>query len=202
MQVTDKQRKLIWAGAIIFSLYYVAPWGINAIRSVLSDPPPVQAKPTPAHIAPPAPKPIVLSPEEAVNAQAVKMQGDWIGSGVLNGGPCRLSIQIHPDPLKPGGYSAYSTTACKPTFMTFGQDRQKAMETMLKGITPTSVILSGEPRKGELVFKVDKTIGVPLDGCVWTGLTVSPFGELIAAEWQAAPCKGGQMTLRRVTNVQ
>jgi hypothetical protein len=86
--------------------------------------------------------------------------------------------------------------------MTMGQDRKQAMETLLKGATPTSVIMSGEPHKGELVFKVDKAIGTPLDGCQWSALTISPFGEQIAAVWQATPCKGGQMVLHRVTNVQ
>jgi len=202
MQITDKQRKFISAGAILFGLYYVAPWAINTARSVFSHPPPAQAKPSAAHAEPPAPNPVVLDPEEAANAQAAKMSGDWLGSGVLDGGPCRLAIQVRHDPLKPSGYTAYSTTSCNPTYMTMGQDRKQAMETLLKGATPTSVIMSGEPHKGELVFKVDKAIGTPLDGCQWSGLTVSPFGEQIAAVWQATPCKGGQMVLHRVTNVQ
>ena len=32
---------------------------------------------------PEAPKPVVLDPEEAANAQAAKMLGDWLGSGIL-----------------------------------------------------------------------------------------------------------------------
>jgi hypothetical protein len=103
MQITDKQRKFIWAGAILFGLYYVAPWAINTARSVFSHPPPAQAKPSAAHAEPPAPKPVALDPEDAANAQAAKMSGDWLGSGVLDGGPCRLAIQVRHDPLKIGG---------------------------------------------------------------------------------------------------
>jgi len=97
---------------------------------------------SPIHVAPVIPKPVSIDPDEARNAQAGKVLGDWLGSGVLpERGPCRLSIQIRPDPSKVGGYSAYTTTACNPTFMTMGQDRQKAMDTLLKGATPTSTIM-------------------------------------------------------------
>ena len=202
MQLTDKQRKFAWIGGGLVAIYFAAPWIINTVRNVSTPTQAATAKPSPARIAPPAPKPVVLNPDEAANAQAAKMRGDWLGSGVLDGGPCRLAIQVRQDALKPGGYTAYSTTSCNPTYMTMGQDRKQAMETLLKGSTPTSVIMSGEPQKGELVFKVDKAIGTPLDGCQWTGLTVSPFGGQIAAVWQATPCKGGQMVLHRVTNVQ
>ena len=203
MPISDKQRKFIWAGAILFGLYYVTPWAVSTARSAFSHPPPVEAKPTAVHIAPPVPKPVVISPDEAANALAGKMMGDWLGSGVLpERGPCRLTIQIRPDVSKVGGYSAYSTTTCNPTFMTMGQDRKKAMDTLLKAATPTSTIMYGSVQNGDIVFHMGKAIGMPADGCPWTGLTVSHFGELIAAEWQAAPCNGGQMTLHRVTNVQ
>jgi hypothetical protein len=86
--------------------------------------------------------------------------------------------------------------------MTMGQNKHDAMNTIINGVTPTSTIMSGAVVKGDLVFHVDKAIGIPADGCPWTGVTVSPFGEQVAIEWQAGTCKGGQMILNRVTNVQ
>lgn len=200
MPISDKQRKLIWAGAALFGIFYVAPWAIHNAR-IASSQPVAEAKPSPVQYAPVAPKP-VLTPEEVLNAQVARMAGDWQGSGVLDGGPCRLSLQIRPNLLKPAAFTGYATTACNPTLMTLGQDKQKAMQTILKGATPTSDIMSGEASKGNLIFHVDTAIGTPLDGCPWTGLTVSPFGGQVAVVWTAGTCAGGQMVLNRVTNVQ
>ena len=66
-------------------------------------------------------------------------------------------------------------------------------------MTPTSAIMSGAVVNGEIVFHIDKAIGTPLDGCIWTGFTVSPFADQIAAQWQAGTCQGGQMVLNRVS---
>jgi len=201
MPISDNHRKLIWAGATLFGIFYVAPWAIHNARIASSQPPPAEAKPSAAHVAPAEPKPI--DPEQTLKAQAARVAGDWKGSGIIPGrGPCMITLQIHPDPLTPGGYSAFSTTGCHPNYLTLGQDRQKAMDTLLKGATPTSIIMSGTAVKGDLVFHVDKAIGVPPDGCPWTGMTVSPFGEQVASEWQAGTCAGGQMILNRVTNVR
>ena len=204
MQLTDKQRQFAWIGGALVAIYFTAPWIINTVRQAST---PTQAaieKPAAAHVAPlpPAPPPPPISPEDALNAQAAKMMGDWSGGGLIPArGLCKVGLQIKPDPLKPGGYSGYSTTGCNPAFAMVDRSRPEMTRKVLTDITPVSLIMSGSAVKGEIHFQIDKAVGLPPD-CPITGFFATPFGEQVMAQWQAGTCQGGQMILNRVTNLR
>jgi hypothetical protein len=204
MQITDKQRKFAWIGGGLVAIYFAAPWIINTVRNASTPTQAATAKPSAAHIAPlpPAPPPPPISPEDALNAQAAKMLGDWSGGGLIPArGLCKVGLQIKPDPLKPGGYSGYSTTSCNPAFAMVGRSRQEMTQKVLTDITPVSLIMSGAAVKGEIHFQIDKAVGLSAD-CPITGFSATPFGEQVMAQWQAETCQGGQMILNRVTNLR
>jgi hypothetical protein len=208
MPITDKQKKqFVWAGAALLGVCYFAPSLVNATRHAFSRPDPVIAKPSPVHVAaaPPPPPPAPVSPEDALNAQAAKMAGDWLGAGILqNRGLCRIGLQIRPVPDKPGNYTGYSTTGCNPSLALLGHaaTRENMAKDTINAMTPTSVIMSGAAKGGEIVFQISEAIGTPPDGCPVSAFKASPFGEQIAVQWQAEPCKGGQLILNRVTNLR
>jgi hypothetical protein len=205
MQITDKQRRFAWIGGALVAIYFAAPWIINTVRNASTPTQAAVAKPSAAHIAPlpPAPPPPPISPEDALNAQAAKMMGDWSGGGLIPArGLCKVGLQIKPDPLKPGSYSGYSTTSCNPAFAMVGRSRQEMTQKVLTGITPVSLIMSGSAVKGEIHFQIDKAVGLSAD-CPITGFSATPFGEQVMAQWQAGEtCQGGQMILNRVTNLR
>jgi hypothetical protein len=209
MPITDKQRKLIWAGAAIIGVYYFAPSLINASRQAVAPAPAVVAKPSLVHIAapaPPPPDPAALQ-AAATSAQFGRLSGNWSGGATLPQGMCRLALQLRTIPEKPGGYSGYSTMICNPSLVLLSQrmPKQERDIEIAKSMTPASTIMSGSVENNAIVFHIDKNIGIPLGGCVITGFTVSPFGgEQIAAQWQAgAPsCQGGQMVPNRVSNLR
>lgn len=205
MPVTEKQKKLIWVGAALLGAYYFAPSLINAARHSFSHPQAEVAKPSPIRIAP-VNQPAPLTPIQASNAQVARqLTGDWIGAGVLPArGLCRIGLQIKPDPLKPGSFTGYSTTGCNPALALTGQaaNRQNRAQAAIASMTPVSVIMTGSISGAEMDFTVDKNIGAPPDGCVITGFTASPFGEMLAAEWKAGTCPAGQMILKKATNIQ
>jgi hypothetical protein len=159
----------------------------------------VALKPSPIHVAaaPPPPPPAPMSPEDELNAQAVKMTGDWLGAGILqNRGLCRIGLQIRPAPDKPGNYTGYSTTSCNPSLALLGHaaTRENMAKDTINAMTPTSVIMTGAAEGGEIVFHISEAIGTPTNSCPMTGFKASPFGEQVAVQWQAEPCKGGRAT--------
>jgi len=206
MPITDKQRKLIWVGAALAGAYFLAPTLINHARQAFSTPEVTVVKPSPAKPAPIAPQPVVISPQQASDAQVARqLTGDWIGAGVLPArGLCRIGLQIKPDPQTPGNFIGYSTTSCNPAFALTGQTgtRENRARAAAVAITPTSVIMTGKAGANAIDFTIDKSIGVPMDGCAITGFTASPFGEMLAVEWKAGTCQGGQMILKKVPSIQ
>jgi hypothetical protein len=207
MQVTDKQRKLIWAGAAFIAVCYFAPSIITRARQAAAPQEPVMAKPSPVHVAPqlppqPPPDPAAIK-AAATAAEFNKLTGDWSGGATLAQGICRLSLQLRPITDKPGQYSAYSTMQCNPALVLLRERVPKEQRDILiaRSMTPTSAILSGTPAGGKLAFQIEEAIGTPWDGCVWKALNISPFADQIAAQWQDS-CRGGQMVLNRVSNVR
>jgi hypothetical protein len=203
MQLTDRHRKIAWIGGTLAAIYFFGPWAINTVRRLSAPAQAAVVKPSPVHIAPlaPPPPPPPINPEDALNAQAAKMIGDWSGGGLIpERGLCKMGLQIKPDPLKAGGYSGYSTTSCNPAFAMAGRSREEMKAKILTDITPVSLIMTGSPVKGEIHFQIDKAVGMA-SGCAISGFTATPFGEQVMAQWQAS-CHGGQMILNRVTNLR
>jgi hypothetical protein len=206
MQVTDKQRKLIWAAAGILALSYLAPHVIHMMRQAKAAPEPVTAKPSPVHIAPvptPPPDPVALQ-AQAEAAEFNKLMGDWSGAATLPQGMCRLALQLRPVADKPAHYAGYSTMTCNPTLVLLSEHvpKQQRDIDLAKAMTPTSAIMSGAVENNAIVFHIDTNIGMPISGCAITGFTVSPFADQVAAQWQSGTCQGGQMVLNRVSNVR
>ena len=206
MPITDKQRKLIWIGAALAGTYFFAPTLINHARQAFSTPEPTIAKPSAAKPAPIAPTPVVVTPQQASEAQiARQLTGDWIGGGVQPAlGLCRVGLQIKRDPLKEDTVTGYSTTSCNPAFALTGQTatRENRARAAAIATAPTSVIMTGKVSATAIDFTIDKSIGVPIDGCSITSFTATPFGEALAAEWKAGTCQGGQMILKKVASIQ
>ena len=207
MPITDKQKKLIYAGAVLLAAYYFAPSLIRAGRRALAPQPALIAKPSPVHSAPPPapPDPAVLQ-TQADAAQFNKLMGDWSGGATLPQGMCRLALQLRPIPDEPAHYSGYSTMTCNPTLVLLSErvPKQQRDIDLAKAMTPTSTIMSGAVENNAIVFHIDTNIGMPIGGCAITGFTVSPFADQVAAQWQTgnSPCQGGQMVLNRVSNVR
>jgi len=207
MQVTDKQRKLIWAGGALIAVCYFGPSIITKVHQASAPPEVVIAKPSPVRVAPPPPPPPdpAAVKAAAIAAQFNKLAGDWSGAGVLpTHGLCKLSLQIRTIPDKPASYTGYSTTTCNPYIALTGKAATKTnmAQAAITSMAPTSVIMTGEVENGQIVFHVDRNIGTPPDGCAVTGFTVSPFAEQVAAQWQAGTCQGGQMVLNRSNYVR
>jgi len=207
MQVTDKQRKLIWAGAALIGICYFAPSVITKIHQASAPEEPVVAKPSPVRVAlPPAPRP---NPEAlkaaATAAEFNRLAGDWSGAALLpSRGLCKLGMQIRTIPDKPATYKGYSTTSCNISLALMGKraSKENMARDTINAMTPTSTIMTGEIVNGQIAFRIDSNIGVPPDGCAVTAFTVSPFADQIAAQWQAGTCQGGQMVLNRVSNLR
>ena len=127
MPITDKQRKLIWAGAAIIGVYLFAPSLITATRQAFAPKPAVIEKPSPVHITAPAPPPPdpAVQQAAATAAQFGKLMGNWSGGATLPQGMCRLGLQLRTIPDKPGGYSGYSTMICNPSLVLLGQRMSK-----------------------------------------------------------------------------
>jgi hypothetical protein len=210
MQVTDKQRKLIWVGAALIGAYYLIPPIINTVRGASPPPPAVEAKPSPVRaIVPPPPPPSPADPAvlkaAATTAAFDKLAGNWFNAAVLPyHGLCRIGLQIKTVPDKPGTYTGYSTTTCNPYIALTGKPATRANigQANIESMAPTSIIMTGDIENGAIVFRIDRNIGIPPDGCAITGFNVSPFAEQIAAQWQAGTCRGGQMILNRVSNLR
>jgi hypothetical protein len=209
MQVTDKQRKFIWAGAALIGICYFAPSIITKVRQAAAPQEPVITKPSPTRLAPlpppqPAPDPAAIK-EAATVAELNKLAGNWFNAAVLPyHGLCRIGLQIRAVPDKPGTYTGYSTTSCNPYIALTGKPatKENMAQQAIGSMVPTSVIMTGDVENGQIVFHVDRNIGTPPDGCAVTGFSVASFAEKIAVQWQAGTCQGGQMILNRVASLQ
>jgi hypothetical protein len=211
MQLTDKHRRFAWIGGALIAIYFVAPWGINLVRQASTPTEPAVAKPSAAHIAsvapappPPLPDPVALQ-LAATTAQFNKLAGDWSGAAILPAhGLCKLSLQIRTIPDKPAAYTGYSSTSCNPYIALTGKPatKQNMAQAAITSMVTTSVIITGAVVNNEIVFHIDRNIGIPPDGCAVTGFTVSPFAEQVAAQWQAGTCQGGQLVLNRASYVR
>jgi len=207
MTLTSKQKKSLWIVAgVLVTLHFAPNLLLTARRAMASRQQtaavqkPSPRRPQAAELNQAGPPPFPVDPE---NAQFRRLVGDWIGGGILlNRGACHMGFQLKPLPGKPG-YRGYSTLSCNPSLALLGKSasRENMAKDAINAMTPTSTIMTGEAKDGEIDFHIDKTIGTPPDGCVITGFNVMPFGEQIAVEWQAGTCPGGHMILKRVTNL-
>jgi hypothetical protein len=212
MQITSNQRKLIWIVAAILGLCYFAPSLIQRVQYAVAAEQPEGIKPSPAHIATTPPAPTVPPPStdaaalqaSATAAQFDKLADDWLGSALLPGGLCRLGLQIRKAPDKPENYKGFSTISCNTALKVTDHPAtpENRAKMAIASMTPTSTIMTGTIKNGQIVFAVDQAIGTPPDGCgPITSFTVSPFADQIAAVWQQGDCKSEQMVLNRVTNL-
>jgi hypothetical protein len=205
MPITDKQRKMIWTGAILFCLYYFVPALVSAGRHAFTAEQPAITKPSPAHVAVSPPMDAATQQAVASAAQFDKLAGDWTNSVMLpNRGLCKLALQLRTVPGKPGSYNGYSTTSCMLSLALLGHSatRENMAKDSINSMTPTSTIMTGTVTGGQIVFHIDQAIGTPPEGCTpMESFRASPFADQVAVEWRAGACSG-QMVLNRVTNLR
>jgi hypothetical protein len=203
MQITDKQRKYLWVAGGILAVVYLGPSLINHIRMAFADTQASasSAKPSPVHIAPQTITVTAKSPLAGVDPQLQKLVGNWTGGAVLpDRGLCNLSVQIKPNSDTAGLFTGYSTMRCGPFIALTGHavSAENRARAVANSLAPTSTIMTGTPAAGAIEFHVDKAIGVPVDGCPISSMTITPFaGNEVATEWKAGTCHGGNLILNR-----
>jgi hypothetical protein len=219
---TDKQRKFLWIAPAVVAAIYLSPSLIRFAVQATANRQPVSAaahaKPSPIRLAPPgaasaAPYSAAAAGQPAAStatapasvadtsagADFSKLLGVWTGNLIQqSGGLCKFRLEMRMSPDKPGDYSGYWTRSCMSAALfadpRFSAPSQRA--NLVNQLNPVSAILTGSAVEGSIAFHVDKTIGVPPDGCAPTTLTISPFGDYQIAA-QESPCQGGQMLLAR-----
>jgi hypothetical protein len=112
------------------------------------------------------------------------LSGHWQGQALLpERGMCTLGIDLEE---KDRQFSAYSSLMCFP--LAFAQRK----------LNQNLAVLTGTAEKLSVNFHVLKTMGGTPRACTLTSLALTPFGPgVLAAEWQDAPCKGGEILLRK-----
>lgn len=204
MPLTEKQRKYAWIGAAALAVIYLGPSVIQSARQavIANHGVVLNNRPAPVRVAPQPP--ITVTPAPPIDRSAMRLLGNWQGGTDLpDRGHCTMSMQIKRDPNRSGVFDGYQTIACMPSLALLGT-RQSTQARALDAInarTPTSVIMSGPIANGAIDFNIDRLIGVPVNGCKITALSVTPFSDgAVAVEWKNVPCPDGEMILRRPGN--
>src|SRR5882724_3491266 len=195
-QLTDKQKKALWIAAGVLVLIHYAPTILNTIRQQSAAYRYAHSKPSPGIPAPdrasstPTPPPAPPAPSVPPDvAQLSALVGIWGGSmPVPNVGICEIRLELKPGTEKPG-FTGYSTMSCTNVqrFRPGQKSNSQNANAALLDATPVSAILSGEILKGSIELNQDKAIGANHAGCniVWVSLT--PFSEQMAMNWQEGP---------------
>jgi hypothetical protein len=119
MQLTDKQRKCAWIAAAIAVVIYFGPHIINTARQVATSGTQTArlAKPSPAHLASPAPFRADTNCAVSTAAPAppilVDLSGARRGTGAITfRRTCMLTLEPHESREFPGHYSGYFSLDC------------------------------------------------------------------------------------------
>jgi hypothetical protein len=203
MMLTDKQKKALWITALVLAVIHFAPQILFFVRQAVFAPhAPAYTKPSPMR---PMPQPAgqslsPVAPAPPVNTNASRFLGVWTGSELMpSQDTCKERLEVRMDEDKPGFFSGSETRVCTPALFAL-PDRvaRQRMSGVIRQMEPVSAELTGSMENGAITFKVDKTIGIPSDGCTLTGYSISAFGlQQIAAQWQQGSCPGGQLILVR-----
>lgn len=126
MNLTDKQKKMLWIAAVLLVAIHYAPGIFNRVRQqsaayhagqgkpspVITAPDRASSTPTAVVAAPPPPPP---SPEEVMQIQIAETVGpSSIWGGMVprpNLGPCQLKVELTAGADK-GSYTGDSTLSC------------------------------------------------------------------------------------------
>jgi hypothetical protein len=202
MNLTDKQKKMLWIAVALLVAIHYAPGIFNRVRQQSSAYHAVQAKPSPAITAPdrasstPAPvvaaAPLPASPEEAMQAQIAEAVGpSSIWGGMVprpNLGPCQLKVELTAGADK-GSYTGDSTLSCanlKP-FRPGQRSNPGDMNNAQLDAVPVNAELAGMVKDGAIVLTQIKALNFTRQGCNITKIVLTPFVGHLDATWEEGP---------------
>jgi hypothetical protein len=152
--------------------------------------------------APPSPEtaPLAAEPGTALASGALDSPGAFAGkwqgrASVGESNVCALELEVNVQ--ADNGFIAYPALSCvdygalmqpKPGF--------NPMLALPKS-NPVTAVLSGKWQDGSAVFTVDKVTTGNATGRAFTGLTLTPFGHQMTAQWKDT-LGGGAMLLTRM----
>lgn len=204
MQITRKQRNVIWCCVVLLVGVYYAPDIARTLQRVrfqqaMAQEAKKQAMhPTPQPIPQPQPRPAFVingvdPNDKAAIEQFKKLTGKWVGAGVIEDrGVCHVGLEMKFDKEHPGDYSGFTIIACSTQLAMLkhrpgGDLAKEASNAMI----PTDLIMRGAVKDATIRFAVQSVIG-PSPDCKLTDLQVTPFGtERIAVQWQGQKLTGG-----------
>lgn len=196
MNITKKQRNVIWLVIALIAIYYapsvilsmrqasfarqLAAQQRAALQAARQTLPKAQAGAgAGAPVAETAPAPPCIADRMG------SLVGTWLGRALLsNRGTCSLQIDLEGGPEQ---FSGRSSLGCAPLLPT--QPR----------MNPSFAVISGKEEKGSLNLAVDKFIGATpeIKSCVITSFSLTPFGPgQMIAQWQDG-CEGGQILMQK-----
>jgi hypothetical protein len=202
MNMNNKNRKLLWlVGAVVAALYF-GPQMVESSRRMAiyrQQMEAIKARTTNAgaNATGGAGLP-AATPAATPNAALLSLTGIWQGEQAqADHELCQLAVEIResgPDQL-----AGYPRLACWPMMPYVPGQKFNPSTALAKSLSPISAVLSGTVKDGAVAFRVDKTIGATVEGCVLTSFTATPFGNgQLAVEWQKDKCGKGEMILRKV----
>ncbi|MGA7234651.1 MAG: hypothetical protein WBY44_03155 [Bryobacteraceae bacterium] len=173
---------------------YPAPTDQQAMVQAVYDASQPTAQATTPPIPQPAPEelPRPFNPADPSYLHFKILQGAWTAKGMDEKGVWVLAIELRENPGVPGQFFSYTTFSNIPLKPPAGLSRSSPdVLSMVRKMTPQSMILSGAPDHGAMSFHVEKMIGTP--ECPFTSLILTQFGENgLMAEWQYGACRRGE----------
>ena len=196
MSPRDKKVLLISA-AVLCGSYIFHGLVTSAMQIAFYRPAPRPARPKQNSLPAPEAKPSTPPARPAsvlVNTtpKPSNLAGIWSGSLAMDGrGYCNFRLEIQQKDSE--HYSGYSTFRCINNGLT-----PKDRKALIMNVNPDSAILSGTSDNGVIRFNIDKNIGTDIRGCAISALTITPFNNQLAAEWEYGSCPGGHVLLQKV----
>jgi hypothetical protein len=227
MNLTDKQKKMLWIAAGLLVAFHYAPGILTRVRQQGPAYRAAQAKTSPVQTAPgrasltPAPEPAappapLASPEEAMQTQIAEAVGpSSIWGGMVprpNLGPCQLKVELAAGADK-GSYTGDSTLSCanlKP-FRPGQRSNPADINNAQLDAVPVNAIFSGVVKDGAIELVQSKALNFTREGCNITKIVLTPFAGHLDATWEEGPenwkeagavnhCASEHVTLSRSKN--
>jgi hypothetical protein len=169
MPLTQQQRKALWICGGLYLASYPVRWAMDYSRQAAFYQQQAVRAAQQRAVKPAAPPPL-------------KIAGIWRGKTAVGKlGVCDVRVELVENTA--GQFTGYPSFSC-------GNGRAPA--------NVDAAILTGALEGNAIHFRIDKTIGIDLNGCAITSFAVTQFGaSQLVAEWQKGNCPGGNVILQR-----
>ncbi len=198
MDITHKNRSLLWIAGVILAVLYFTPQAIQSLRqAALYRRQATNAQAQNTSVAMPTPQPQRTVPvSTGAPGAGNALVGIWQGQQLQESRKlCQLGLEIREG--AGGALTGYAKLTCFP-LATPGQGGPNPASNITRYLSPASAVLAGAMKDGSVAFAITKTIGASVEGCPITAFTVTPFGrDQIATEWQNGVCGKGQIVVQR-----